>query len=291
MPILKKSSQIKISAQHQEIISKAVKNIMQPFEKKPKDPYLENVFWENLSGYLNIDTNLLTNTGGDFLENIEKKFPNTKGITIEQIFNPEESNEDEDPSSWLGTYEGISSPGRITLNINTLRVFFFTILQKLIIKNKHKIDHDDFQSLAELTVYKTYFHEIFHHFSDVYGWNRQGKGTNYAPKNRRDQKHWKFEIEEALAVAASRHITGMFCSATPLLTDFFDHSYLYVSKGYKDWINYQSYSTFRRGLVEYFDVEPRLKDPNPKYDYLQDMFEHQFISLINNPYVKIDLNY
>lgn len=288
MPILlKKSSQIKISAQHKDKISKAVKEIMKPFERKRSDSHLDSVFWEDLSDFLYIDAYSLTNTGGDFLKNIEEKFPETKGITIEKIFHPEETQEDEDPSSWLGSYHAISSPGKITLNLNTLRVFFFTILQKLIVQNKHKIDHDDFESLAELTVYKTYFHELFHHFSDVYGWNRQGKGTNYSPNNRRDQRHWKFESEEALAVAASRHITGMFCSATPLLTDFFDYSYLYTSKGYKDWINYQSYATFRRGLVDYFEVEPKLKDPS--FDYLQDMFEHQFISLINNPYAIIHL--
>lgn len=288
MPILlKKSSQIKISAQHQDKISKAVKEIMKPFERKPYDSHLESVFWNDISDFLCIDPNLLNPSGKDFFKNIEEKFPEIKGITIENIFHPEETKEDEDPSSWLGSYHSISSPGKITLNLNTLRVFYFTILQKLIVQNKHKIDHDDFESLAELTVYKTYFHELFHHFSDVYGWNRQGKMMNYSPKNRRDQRHWKFESEEALAVAASRHITGMFCSATPLLTDFFDHSYLYTSKGYKDWILYQSYSTFRRGLVEYFDVEPKLK--HPSFDYLQDMYEHQFIALINNPYAEIIL--
>jgi hypothetical protein len=247
MPILlKKSSQIKISAQHQKIISKAVKEIMKPFEVKPSDQHLESIFWAKLCYILNIETTSLTVTGGDFLENIEKIFPGTKGITITQILNPEQTNEEEDPNSWLGSYHAISSPGTITLNLNTLSVFFFSIIQKLIIINKHYIGHDDFQSLAELTVYKTYFHELFHHFSDVYGLNRQGKGTNYNPHNRRDQRHWKFEIEEALAVAASRHITGMFCSATPLLTHFFDHSYLYTSRGYRDLINYQSYASFRR---------------------------------------------
>jgi len=288
MPILlKKSSQIKIIDRHQVEISRAVKKIMEPFEKKPSGRYLDSDFWADLCDFLCIDPNSLTNDGCDLLKKIEEKFPETKGITMDEIFNPEETNEDEDPSTWLGSYESISSPGTITLNLNSLRVFFLIILQKLIVQNKHKLDHDDFESLAVLTVYKTYFHELFHHFSDVYGTNRQGKGSNYRPNNRRDQRHYKFESEEALAVAASRHIVGMFGSATPLLTDFFDHSYLYTSKGYKDWINYQSFATFRRGVVDYFEVDPRLEDSSA--DYLQDMFEHQFIALINNPYAKIYL--
>lgn len=279
--LLKKSSQIKISAEHQKEIKKATEKIMHPFKKSD--------FWTELLDFLFIDKALEKIANEDFLKNIEKECSGTKKITLEEILSPNETNEDEDedPSSWLGSYHSISSPGEITLNLNTLRVFFFSILQKLIVENKHKIDYKDFALLAKLTIYNTYFHELFHHFSDVYGWNRQGKGSNYNPSKRRDQKHWKFEDEEALAVAASRHITGMFGSATPLLTNFFEHSYLYTSKGYKNWIKYQSYSAFRPGLVEYFEVEPKLKSSSS--DYLQDVFEHQFIAIINNPYANIVL--
>ena len=274
--LLKKSNQIKIHQSHNQDFNIAVKLIMKPMVNNFD-------FWDRLREILCIDEELNEKINCSFSDNIFGNNPISRDLSLKGILSPNAPNDKfEDSIDWLGSYESISSPGKIRLNITTLQYFFYAILRKLILEKKHKIDFEDFENLANLVIYKTYFHELFHHFSDVYGCNRQGKGTNYSPMGRRNQKHWVYEKEEALAVAASRHITGLFASATPLLTDFFEFSYKYTSVGYKDWTDYQAYPNFRKGIKDYFIVETKLLEPG--FDYLDDMFEHQFVSLINNPF-------
>ena len=294
MAIIKKSSQIKFTRNHVKEINSAEKHISEPFSRRR---YEEDEFWEDLEGFLclpakkeeNLDITSSNKDYADFRDNLYRVNKATRDIHLEGIFSPGDNGDYliDDSDDWLGSYSSISSPGLIKLNVNKIQVFFYSILRKLIINKKHKINYEEFSHLARLTVYKTYFHELFHHFSDIYGCNRQGKDKRYAPKHRRDQRHWVFESEEALAVAASRHLTGMFCTGAPLLTDWLDYSYQYTSNGYKEWKKYQSHQSFRKGVVDYFDVSKNLRDSS--YDHLEDLFAHQYLSLINNPFAILRL--
>lgn len=282
---LKKSSQIKIKREHENVLKNAQEKIVNILEDGLGYDD-DDEFWNLISDFLCIDERFSEKKGCNFFDNLRYKNPKTAEYRLENLLSPQGNTPVADGNTWLGSYHSISSPGKITLNISALQVFFFSVLREIIIHKKHKINEDDFWFVALLTVYKTYFHELFHHFSDVYGSNRQGK-TATPPASRRDQLHWDYEVEETLAVASSRHITGLFGNGSVLCSEFFVISYEYTSRGYKDWKNYPSYSEFRKGIVDYFKIEAKLS--HPKYNHLEDMLEHMFVALINNPFAEIVL--
>tara|TARA_B110000240_G_C13487303_1_gene448047 strand:- start:52 stop:852 length:801 start_codon:yes stop_codon:yes gene_type:complete len=193
---------------------------------------------------------------------------------IEQILGENADDDDErDSSSWLGSYHTIQSPGKIKLHRRRIKNFLYGIIKHLQTK-KHKISFQKFELLARLTVYKTYFHELFHHFSDVH--------SIIAGKT-----HYDYKKEEALAVAAARHISALFCDASVIHEHFFKKAFAYRGKGYKDWTNYPSYVSFKKELVIYFKINGKLIDAD--YSSMEDVLESQYLALINNPFATLSI--
>lgn len=261
-----------------------------------------NDFYSYLEEIFGIDKEDRKEGDKVFEEKIERIVGDSNLPTLEAILSPKkeqvqsceylDDNElicREDPDDWLGSYESISSPGKIKLRVKKLQVFFFRIVRKLIIEKGHKMDAEEFKRIAELSIYKTYYHELFHHFSDVYGTNRQGLLKKQFPLNRRDQSHYKFKTEEALAVAASRHLVGLWMDGSTLDEHWAGFAYQYRSIGYEDWILYQSYDLFMQGIYDYFQMNPKLTYSGKGWDKpLKNMLEYQFLSLLNNPYASLE---
>jgi len=195
---------------------------------------------------------------------------------IEQILdeNADDDDNERDSSSWLGSYHTIQSPGKIKLHKRRIKNFLYGIIKHLQTK-KHKISFQKFELLAKLTVYKTYFHELFHHFSDVH--------SIIAGKT-----HYDYKKEEALAVAAARHISALFCDASVIHEHFFKKAFAYTGKGYKDWTNYPSYVSFKKELVIYFKIDGKLIDAD--YSSMEDVLESQYLALINNPFATLSIS-
>lgn len=106
------------------------------------------------------------------------------------------------------------------------------------------ITYADFKNMAEMCVRKTFYHEYFHHYSDIqqrlYGFIK----TKY--------------IEEALAVAWSRLKVDEFCieglklqSVKPIFDAYKRKLYNFCLPGYRDWENYNKPSTFYEGVRKY----------------------------------------
>ena len=277
---LTQKSQIKIKGKVKNKLSKLQKDLLLPFIVEAK----RIVFNKNSGSNGTLSKEEYSEEIPTAIENVIKNI--LEEIPYEEIINdtlnPKEGGEEEEDTGWLGSYGGISSPGSIRFHQNNLRKFLSAMLCYLTTNKKHNISLDQLVLLIQLIVYKTYFHEIFHHFSDIYGIISAGPVF----PSRKTQKHYIFKTEEALAVAASRNVNGLFAiDGSVLIEHFFARAYQYTSLGYRDWTDFQSYKSFREGVKNYFKVHVKLQDPN--FDYLEDLFEHQYVSLINNPYADI----
>jgi len=276
--LLTQKKQIKIKGKVKNKLSKLEKDLLLPFIKEA-----EKIVSKKAGSIGTLSKGEYSEEIPTAIENvIKKKLGDTPyEKIIDDTLNPKKEGEDED-TEWLGSYGGIKSPGTIKFHENNLRKFLYAMLGYLKTDKKHKISLNQLKLLIKLIVYKTYFHEIFHHFSDIYGIISSGSPI----PSRKKQKHYCYLKEEALAVAASRNVNGLFAiDGSVLIEHFFTRAYKYNSPGYKDWGEYQSYESFREGVKKYFNVDARLQHPD--FDYLEDLFEHQYVSLINNPYANI----
>jgi hypothetical protein len=152
----------------------------------------------------------------------------------------------------LGFYRPIRSPGILTLCARSLQQFFWCLLCRIDARYPDAFIIDrDLQALATLVVYKTYWHELFHFSADVL---RQLLGSPYDALR-----------EEALAVAYAylqlehpdgRSTLGQINPVVHLTA--LDLAFRYRSPGYKDWHQFNSLSSFKQGLVDYFRPTPAL---------------------------------
>jgi len=153
----------------------------------------------------------------------------------------------------LGCYTPMSSPGVIELFLNQMKNFLVQIVGDMVSAGYH-VSYSDFVRMAEICVRKTFYHEYFHHYSDI-----QKRLFSFVKTK---------EIEEALAVAWSRMKVDEFCtkdlklhSVTSLFDAFKRKLYNYCIPGYKDWKNYSISATFYEGICRYMM-------PSKSYDLL-----------------------
>ena len=142
----------------------------------------------------------------------------------------------------LGKYTPMSSPGKITLYMDELIVFFRDIIMDLI-ESGFYFSLDDYKGMAEITILKTFYHEYFHHYADI------------------QLQLYKFskikEVEEALAVAWSRLKVNEFIlnkkykSSTPIYEAYLRKIYNYSLPGYRDWKKYVSKEDFCLKAIDY----------------------------------------
>lgn len=144
---------------------------------------------------------------------------------------------------YLGMYYCIkfNNRGKIVLFYETLNEFFWQVINEL--SDCYIIEQENIKELARFTVLKTYYHEQFHHFSDVC---RQLFDRNL-----------EHEIEEALAVAWSHsklvsNIQKNFPLGVPeRYKKLTEAIYQYKRAGYRDWVKYQNPVDFRKGIRDY----------------------------------------
>ena len=149
----------------------------------------------------------------------------------------------ESPSDVLGTYTPMSSPGIITLHVRELTSFYWKHVARLYQKFPH-MEWIDLQQMAHVVVFKTYFHEQFHHLADVCRHLFHGK--------------YDKDVEEALAVAYSYYKMMLYFESNKkikitelLYANLVEQIYKYHSPGYRDWVNYQRREMLFEGMVQY----------------------------------------
>ena len=132
----------------------------------------------------------------------------------------------------LGLYTPMSSPGRITLFLQTIRDEFNKHIQDLI-RAGYSVTYSDIKNLAYIFIRNTVYHEYFHHYTDI---QRYLFGSYHSK-----------DTEEALAVAWSRMKIEQYTKNkkywktpvnTPPYERFKRNIYNYRQPGYKDWILY-----------------------------------------------------
>ncbi len=146
----------------------------------------------------------------------------------------------------LGVYYSMSPRGKIVLYWERIGSFFWHIISELMNNKKHKITAYQLLKLAEATVAKTAYHEMFHHKSDVltilFGTRKE------------------YLREEAFAVAASYFEvewngggwnTGWDSVPKKLREDFLNLAYQYSAPGYRDWVNFKDRRDYEKQLLEY----------------------------------------
>ena len=142
----------------------------------------------------------------------------------------------------LGTYRRMQSPGEITLYIDNIQIFFWSIICEMICHKKYIFTREKIEELARLCILKTLYHELFHHFIDVQ--SRFMKDFNY-----------DYFIDEALAVACSRQMVGYETQGNQaFVSDFLELAYSYKLPGYCDWIEYKSDEQFLLKLSDYITI-------------------------------------
>lgn len=173
---------------------------------------------------------------GIIIENYGELFDENKSI-IEKILASE--------SDLLGEYLPMKSPGKIILFSNTMASFFWELAYRISTAGYY-MERKDLERMAHMVVLKTYTHEQFHHFADV---------ARYLFGGSFDRN-----IEEALAVAWSRkklqELRAVWSTkearlATPIYHELLISMYRYTSKGYRDWVLYQSDAEFLTAAAEY----------------------------------------
>jgi hypothetical protein len=165
-----------------------------------------------------------------------------------------ESNED-----LLGVYMRMQSPGKIILYLEKLTIF---LLQNMLYLSRqgHSVRVGHVKQMANIVVNKTYFHEQFHHLSDVSG---------YMFNSVYDK-----DTEEALACAFSYHKmlghikkSKEIDSDEPIIKNLIDAIYVYYGKGYRDWVNYSNESKLRGGLDAYLGNSKTLQLGKNRIDF------------------------
>ena len=142
----------------------------------------------------------------------------------------------------LGTYRRMQSPGVLTIHVDNMQIFFWSIIFELSCKNRYTFTREKIEELARLCILKTLYHELFHHFTDV---------QSYITR----MFHYDYFMEEALAVACSRHMVGFEAqNNTPFVSDFLNLAYSYSLPGYRDWVDYKSDEQFLLTLSEYIGI-------------------------------------
>lgn len=145
----------------------------------------------------------------------------------------------------LGTYQRMSSPGRISLNWQSIgSLFWHTVLDMQ--QHSLYIEQRDLEPMASVVVHKTYLHEGFHHFTDVAQRLFGGK--------------YDHDMEEALAVACShKELAELYANARSkvsrlsglLYRELVSRIFQYSGAGYCDWVNFQTVESYTDGLVYY----------------------------------------
>lgn len=149
----------------------------------------------------------------------------------------------------LGWYERMQSPGRITLNIGRIsKSFERSVIH--IIRTGHYVTSKEYIEMADLMIRKTFYHEYFHHFSDI-----QAMLFRFG---------YDHDIEEALAVAWSREKMNNYVKDLQnksgnkkkmtngsLINIFLDKIYRYSGAGYRDWKNYVLQHDFSNQCIHY----------------------------------------
>ena len=142
----------------------------------------------------------------------------------------------------LGTYRRMQSPGEITLYIDNIQIFFWSIICEMICHKKYIFTREKIEELARLCILKTLYHELFHHFIDVQ--SRFMKDF-----------HYDYFIDEALAVACSRQMVGFETQGNQaFVSDFLELAYSFTLPGYCDWIEYKSDEQFLLKLSDYITI-------------------------------------
>ena len=181
------------------------------------------------------------------------------------------SDDDED---YLGSYRPMRSPGIITINVDNIQVFFWSIICELACNQRYIFTREKIEELAYLCIDKTLYHELFHHFIDAQSYIVDGFSYN-------------FDIDEALAVACSRLLVGFESKSNQAyVSDFYELAYSYNSRGYRDWINYKSDEQFLLKVIDYMPLNPRLKTMGQE---LLPIAEAMLYSIIENPNVKVEI--
>jgi hypothetical protein len=201
----------------------------------------------------------------DFLE------LDTDIINREQIF----PNIFDESMNCLGTYRSMSSPGLITLHMDNIQVFFWSIICSLTCEKGYVFTREKIEELAKLCILKTLYHELFHHVID-------------AQKYFLNNYHYDYYIDEALAVACSRHLVGFEAQFNlPFVSDFLDLAYSYNQPGYRDWVKYKSDEQFLIGLSRYTGIDRRLMQIGQETTPIA---EGILYSIFENPNVVIEIN-
>ncbi len=176
----------------------------------------------------------------------------------------------------LGTYRRMRSPGLITINIDNMQIFFWSIICELSCKNRYTFTREKIEELARLCILKTLYHELFHHFTDV---------QSYISRNFR----YDYFTEEALAVACSRHMVGFEAqNNTPFVSDFLNLAYSYTIPGYRDWVDYKSDEQFLLKLSEYIEIIDPLSQ---KGQEITPIAEALLYSVFENPNTEFKLEF
>lgn len=174
----------------------------------------------------------------------------------------------------LGTFRRMRSKGLITLNIDNLQIFFWTIIFKLCCDRNYEFTKEKLEELAKYCINKTLYHEFFHYFTDV-----QSHIT--------ERYRYDFYDEEALAVAFSRLLIGYEAKNNhSYISDFFEISYDYKIPGYRDWVQYKSEEQFFLKLKDYIKLSDILTS---KGVHFIPILEGLIYSIIEDPNIKIDV--
>lgn len=179
-------------------------------------------------------------------------------------------------SNCLGTYRRMRSPGLITLNLDNIQVFFWSIICSLACEKGYIFTREKIEELAKICILKTLYHELFHHAID-------------AQRYFLNDYQYDYFLDEALAVACSRHLVGFEAQFNlPFVSDFLDLAYAYEQPGYKDWVKYKSDEQFLIGLTRYTRIDRNLTHLGQETTPIA---EGILYSIIENPNVQIELNF
>jgi hypothetical protein len=142
----------------------------------------------------------------------------------------------------LGVYYAMSPRGKIVLYWERIGSFFWHIMIDLIKNKRHQITVYELSKLAEATVAKTFYHEMFHHKSDL---------LTILFGSRKE-----YLREEAFAVAASYFEVkscggGWDYASHKLREDFLSLAYQYTAPGYRDWVNFKHRWHYEEEALEY----------------------------------------
>lgn len=169
--------------------------------------------------------------------------------TFKELYSNEYDEREEDKpieihDDILGSYTPMCSPGIISIEIYNQLEFFQDNISNMICSG-YNITFANYKMMVELTILKTFYHEYFHHFSDI---------TLQLFNFLKDK-----DTEEALAVAWSRMKVNEFVNkatknsniSTSLYETYLRKIYNYSISGYKDWKKYILPEDFCGKVIDY----------------------------------------